>query len=178
MPNVFLNIVTRSNVLNSKKMDYQKITTQDILIIGKKAQLSFITNGAGTGNLARQFMPRLNEISNRVGTYSFSIQNYKSFNLKTMTPETLFEKWVGVEVSNIDSIPENMETLIIQGGDFLVFPFQGSVDEFVTFWQKLHTEWLPNSNYQLDNRPHFEKLPAGYNPMRDDNQEAIWIPIK
>ena len=67
-----------------------------------------------------------------------------------------------------------METLIIPGGNFLVFPFQGSVAEFVKFWQHIHNEWLPNSRYQLDNRPHFEKLPSGYNPMRDDNQEEIY----
>ncbi|OBX23857.1 MULTISPECIES: GyrI-like domain-containing protein [Bizionia] len=159
-------------------MDYQKVTTKDILIIGNKSELSFLTNGEGTGSLARQFMPRLQEITNRVGTYSFSIQNYKYFNIKTMTPETLFEKWIGVAVSNVDTIPESMESLIIAGGDFLVFPFQGSVADFIKFWQQLHNEWLPNSIYQLDNRPHFEKLPAGYNPMRDDNQEEIWIPIK
>ena len=159
-------------------MDYQKVTTKDLLIIGNNAKLSFITNGEGTGKLARQFMPRLDEITNRVGTHSFSIQNYKNFNIKTLTPKTLFEKWVGVEVSSFNTIPENMETLIIPGGNFLVFPFQGSVAEFVKFWQHIHNEWLPNSRYQLDNRPHFEKLPSGYNPMRDDNQEEIWIPVK
>lgn len=159
-------------------MDYQKVTTKDILIIGNKANLSFRTNGEGTGSLARQFMPRLQEITNRVGIYSFSIQKYNTFDIKTMTPETRFEKWIGVAVSDLNSIPENMESLIIPGGDFLVFPFQGSVSNFIEFWQQLHNEWLPNSIYQLDNRPHFEKLPAGYNPMRVDNQEEIWIPIK
>lgn len=159
-------------------MNYQKVTTQDILILGVKAELSFITNGEGTGKLASAFMPRIKEITNRVGTYTFSLQSYKDFNIKTMTPETLFEKWIGVEVSDFNSVPENMETLVIPGGDFLVFTFQGNVADFITFWQKLHREWLPNSSYQLDNRPHFEKLPEGYNPMRNDNQEAIWIPIK
>lgn len=159
-------------------MDYQKITTKDILILGNKVNMCFLTNGEKTGKLARAFMPRLKEISNRVGTDSFSIQNYENFDIKTMTAKTLFEKWIGVEVSDFNSVPENMESLVISGGNFLVFRFQGSVADFIKFWQQLHTEWLPNSSYQLDNRPHFEKLPAGYNPMRDDNQEEIWIPIK
>lgn len=159
-------------------MKYEKVTSQDILIIGNKANLSFNTNGQGTTNLARQFMPRLNEINNRFGTSSFSIQDYKDFNIKTMTPETLFEKWIGVAVSDFNSVPENMETLVILGGNFLVFPFEGSVSDFTNFWLHIHTEWLPNSEYELDNRPHFEKLPEGYNPMNSESEEELWVPVK
>jgi AraC family transcriptional regulator len=42
----------------------------------------------------------------------------------------------------------------------------------------IYTEWLPNSGFQLDNKPHFEVLGDNYlgheNP---ESEEEIWIPI-
>ncbi|MDP5096829.1 MAG: GyrI-like domain-containing protein [Flavobacterium sp.] len=37
---------------------------------------------------------------------------------------------------------------------------------------------MPNSEYQLDNRPHFEILGAKYKNNAPDSEEEIWIPIK
>ncbi|MGY0393458.1 GyrI-like domain-containing protein [Bizionia sp. KMM 8389] len=154
------------------------ISTPDIFIAGKKATLSFLTNGSGTSQLARDVMPRLKEIHNRVGNESYSIQVYGDFKIQKMTPETPFEKWIGVAVTNLDALPNNMDGLLIPGGKFLVFTFKGDVSGFITFWQELHRVWLPNSEYELDDRPHFEKLPASYNPASSENEEEIWVPIK
>lgn len=154
------------------------VNSKDILIIGMRAQMSFHTINQETGQLARQFMPRRHEIQSRVGTHSFSIQNYDNFNFKTITSAKTFEKWVGVEVSDVSQVPENMEVLTIKAGHYLVFNYKGSAQDFPKFWQKLHAEWLPNSEFELDNRPHFEKLTEGYNPMNSENEEEVWVPIK
>ena len=60
----------------------------------------------------------------------------------------------------------------------LVIDFKGSIPDFIKFWQNIHSSWLPNSKFELDDRPHFERLPPSYNPMRTINEEEIWIPIK
>lgn len=143
-----------------------------------RAKMSFQTINQETGQLARQFMPRRHEIQSRVGTYFFSIQNYDNFKFKMITPVKTFEKWVGVEVLDISQVPENMEVLIIKAGHYLVFNYKGSAKDFPEFWRQLHTEWLPNSEFELDNRPHFEKLPEGYNPMSLENEEEVWVPVK
>jgi AraC family transcriptional regulator len=40
------------------------------------------------------------------------------------------------------------------------------------------TEWLPNSAYALDDRPHFEALGEQYKNNDPNSEEEIWIPIK
>ncbi|MEP1984886.1 MAG: GyrI-like domain-containing protein, partial [Maribacter dokdonensis] len=39
-------------------------------------------------------------------------------------------------------------------------------------------EWIPNSEYQLDGRPHFEVLGAKYKNNDPNSEEEVWIPIK
>ncbi|WP_397364793.1 GyrI-like domain-containing protein [Olleya sp. R77988] len=158
----------KPNIIKSKK----------ILIVGLKDNLSFMTNAQGTGNLARQFMPKRNQILNRVGTEKFSIQVYDAFDLSQMTPSTVYEKWVGVEVSSFKTIPEGLETLTIKAGNYAVFNYKGKPEGFLEAWQYIHTKWLPNSEYKLDNRPHFEKLPDDYHPSNPEVEEEIWVPIK
>jgi len=40
------------------------------------------------------------------------------------------------------------------------------------------SQWLPNSKYILDHRPHFELLGAKYKNNSPDSEEEVWIPIK
>ena len=159
-------------------MNPKLVTTDDILIIGMRAQMSFQNINEETSKLARQFMPRRNEVKNRVDAYAFSLQNYDNFNFKLFNPSITFEKWVGVEVSDASQIPDNMELLTIPKGNYLVFNYKGSAQGFPQFWQQLHGEWLPHSEFELDSRPHFEKLPEGYNSMNPETEEAVWVPVK
>ncbi len=154
------------------------VTSKAILIVGLKDSLTFMTNAQGTGNLARQFMPKRNQILNRVGAEKFSIQVYNQFEYNTMTPKTVYEKWVGVAVSNFEELPEGLETLTIKAGNYAVFNYKGKPEGFIESWQYIHANWLPNSEYQLDDRPHFEKLPEAYHPSNPITNEEIWVPIK
>lgn len=159
-------------------MNYKLVKSEDIFMIGMKAQMSFQNINAETGKLARLFMPRRHDIQNRVGTQSFSLQNYNHFDFKAFNPSITFEKWVGVAVSDASSVPEGMELFTIPAGNYLVFKYQGCAQGFPQFWQHLHGDWLPNSEFELDNRPHFEKLPEGYNPMDSNAKEEVWVPVK
>lgn len=158
-------------------MTYRIIQSPEILIIGMKANMSFSTISEDTGKLARQFMPRLKEIKNRVDNNTLSLQNYDDFDYNNVQPTMTFEKWVGVEVANLDEVPEGMETLTIKSGNYLVMDFKGSMQAFVKQWHYIHAVWLPNSEYKLDNRPHFEKLSPSYSPMSTVNEEEIWVPV-
>ncbi|WP_419659877.1 GyrI-like domain-containing protein [Desulfosarcina variabilis] len=44
--------------------------------------------------------------------------------------------------------------------------------------QHIFGQWLPNASYSLDNREHFEILPAGYSPVDPNATEEIWVPVK
>ncbi|MFT5513068.1 MAG: AraC family transcriptional regulator, partial [Bacteroidia bacterium] len=39
-------------------------------------------------------------------------------------------------------------------------------------------EWIPNSIYDIDSRPHFEILGDKYKNDHPNSEEEIWIPIK
>ncbi|WP_370097143.1 GyrI-like domain-containing protein [Xanthomarina gelatinilytica] len=153
-------------------------TVNDRLVVGMKANMSFKTMQEETGNLAKQFMPRRNEISSRIGTHVFSIQDFGDFLLKNITALTEFEKWVGVEVSNFDHVPEGMETFVLKAGTYAVFTYKGAMQDVPKFKQSIFKDWLPNSNYQLDTRAHFEILPENYSKDLHATEEDFWIPIK
>ena len=159
-------------------MKYRTVESEEIHVVGLRAEVSFVTNGQITGRLARSFMPRLNEVKNRKDLFTLSLQNYSHFDFKKFNLNETFEKWIGVEVTNLDQVPKDMQTLSIISGRYLVIDFKGSIPDFIKFWQNIHSGWLPNSEYKLDNRPHFERLPPSYSPMREINEEEIWIPIK
>lgn len=159
-------------------MKYKVVDSEEILVIGFKADANFQNISEITPQLARQFMPRLNEVKSRKDSFTLSLQNYKRFDFKNFNPNEMFDKWIGAEVTSLDAVPQGMQPLTISSGRYLVIDFKGSVSDFIELWQKVHSSWLPNSEYELDDRPHFERLSPSYNPMQEVNEEEIWIPIK
>lgn len=102
-------------------------------------------------------MPRRREITNNVTTEMISLQVYKPPHFEKFDPNKKFEKWALVEVSDFNNVPNEMEPFTLTGGQYAVFIHQGSSTDNSTF-QYIFTEWLPNSDYLLDDRPHFEIL--------------------
>jgi AraC family transcriptional regulator len=88
-------------------------------------------------------------------------------------------KWAAVKVAGESEIPDGMERLIIPEGKYAVFQHKGPMLKFIENIMHIFNEWLPNSEFELDNRPHFELLPANYHgPMDPNAEEEIWVPIK
>ncbi len=131
-------------------------------LIGQRMNMSYIENKIVS--LWQKFMPRRKEILNRSNTDLFSLQIYdKSFSFKQVNPHISFEKWAAVEVSDFEKVPDEMETLTLEGGKYAVFLHKGISNEaarhtFAYIWG----EWLPNSGYVIDDRPHFEILGEKY----------------
>ncbi|MBT8245036.1 MAG: GyrI-like domain-containing protein [Winogradskyella sp.] len=159
-------------------MEYKIVELGSIKIVGVKAEVSFTNNGQITRQIARKFMPRLSEIDERADDFTISLQQYDTFDFEKFNPHQTFEKWIGVMVNNFNNIPEGLDTLTISKGKYVVINFKGSVQQFIELWRELHSTWLASKNFELDNRPHFEKLPPSYNPMQVENEEEIWIPIR
>ncbi|RRB04375.1 GyrI-like domain-containing protein [Larkinella rosea] len=146
-------------------------------LVGKRLKMS-LTNDK-TGELWRSFMPRRKEISNAVTTDLFCLQVYeKPLDYSTFNPVTEFEKWAAVEVADFETIPAEMEAFTLPGGLYAVFRYQGASSEFADTFHFIFGDWLPNSEYVVDNRPHFEIM--GYNYKNNDpaSEEEIWVPIK
>jgi AraC family transcriptional regulator len=132
-----------------------------------------------TGELWRDFMPRRKEIKNSVNADLFSIEIYdRSLDFKDFNPDTEFVKWAAVEVTDFDTIPEHMETFILTGGLYAVFIYKGDGNDAQSTFEYIFGTWLPNSDYILDDRPHFEIMGEKYKLNDPNSEEEIWIPIR
>ena len=142
--------------------------------IGKN--LSFSYTDYRAFELWSSFMPRRNEIQNALGTDLFNIQiNPENFDFN---PQTEFVKWAVVPVSDFDFVPEGMQLLIVEEGLYAVFNHIGDASKARETFGYIYGVWLPNSEYELDNRPQFEILGEKYKNNAADSEEEIWIPVK
>ena len=144
-------------------------------LIGRRLKMSIINDK--TAQLWGEFGPSIKHISNRVSSDKISLQVYDSSYFREFNPNNEFEKWALVEVQDFDEIPEGMEPFVLNGGTYAVFDYKGSSSDKSIF-QYIFMTWLPNSEFQLDSRPHFEILGEKYKNNDPSSEEEIWIPIK
>lgn len=151
-----------------EKLDEKKL-------IGFHIKMSLSQNR--TGQLWGQFAPRIKEIQNRTSEDKISMQIYPPSYFKQFNPTTEFEKWATTEVSNFEYIPKGMKSFNLKEGLYAVFDYKGSSSDN-SFFQYIFLKWLPNSNYEVDDRPHFEVLGSNYRNNDPNSEEEIWIPIR
>jgi AraC family transcriptional regulator len=146
-------------------------------LVGKHMRMSLADNK--TGLLWSSFMPHRKEINNTVGTDMYSMQVYDDatyFNNFILGAE--FTKWAAVEVAAYDKIPHGMDAFTLPGGLYAVFLHKGGPATAVKTFQHIFNTWLPNSEYALDDRPHFELIGEKYSNTDPNSEEEIWIPVK
>jgi AraC family transcriptional regulator len=145
-------------------------------LIGKRLVMSLSNNK--TSELWKSFMPRQKEILNNVGSELYSIQVYNRLYFSSFNPDVEFEKWAAIEVTDIITVPAEMESFILPGGLYAVFLYKGATSKGSEIFNYIFGTWLPNSEYVLDDRPHFEILGEKYKNEDPDSEEEIWIPIR
>jgi AraC family transcriptional regulator len=103
---------------------------------------------------------------------------YQTSHFVDFKPTNEFERWATVEVTNFNNVPDEMETYTLPSGLYGVFLYKGTSADISIFYQNIFTVWLPNSEYVLDDRAHFEILGEKYKNNDPLSEEDIWIPIK
>lgn len=146
--------------------------------IGLRTRVTQTTHAVKTPLLWKQLMPRRNEIQKKVGDNLYSIQIFDTIPDEQFTPQTEFEKWAAIEVSDIGSIPTGFESLTIPTGLYAVFLHKGLMSDFPKTLDFIYRNWMPSSDYSLDHRPHFDIMTEKYSPTRPDSEEEIWVPIQ
>jgi AraC family transcriptional regulator len=119
-------------------------------LIGKRMTLSYADYKIG--QLWGSFMPDRKHITNPLTNELIALTLYTADHFTNFELTNEFEKWACVEV--------------------------GSSAEIAAFYRSIFEEWLPNSNYTLDQRPHVEVMGEKYKNNEPDSEEEIWIPIK
>jgi AraC family transcriptional regulator len=145
-------------------------------VIGMHKKMSLAQNR--TVELWQSFMPRRMEIPNRTNSAYISMNVYPEDQEGMISPTTMFDKWAAVEVSSHDTIPDGMEAYTLPGGKYAVFLHKGPASAFPKTMQFIFAEWLPASEYEIDNREHFEILPESYDRNDPEAEEEVLIPVK
>lgn len=158
-------------------MQPQIVTAPAKNLIGMKVNTSLAE--AATEALWKRFMPRRKEIQGVVDSRLYSVEDYgQEFDPLQFTPQTTFEKWAAVEVSEFENIPKGMDSLTLPEGKYAIFIHKGIASDFPQTAQFIFGTWLPRSGYLLDDRPHFEIMGEKYlGHQNPDSEEEVWIPI-
>lgn len=150
-------------------------TSHERKLVGKRLTMSLSENK--TGELWKSFLSRHSAINNQLNNDLISMQVYQPSYFTDFEPTKEFEKWATSAVADFDNVPSDMETFLLASGLYAVFHYQGSSNDASVF-QYIFRTWLPGSDYELDDRPHFEVLGDKYRNNDPRSEEEIWIPIK
>lgn len=145
-------------------------------MLGKSIRMSLADNK--TYALWSGFMPLRKHITRSIGSELYSLQVYDSFSPASFSPKTEFTKYALVEVEDFKDVPKGMQSFILEEGLYAVFPYKGTPEGFPQLMAYIFSQWLPSSDYALDDRPHFELLGEKYKNNDPDSEEEVWIPIK
>ena len=151
-------------------------TLSSKIIAGKKIGMSFSQNK--TAALWQSFMPQRAAIKNKVDKAFYSVEVYPDAFFERFKPDAEFEKWAGVEVSDNTESPADIELLEIPAGLYAIFLHRGPASTGPKTYQYIFGVCLPDSAYQLDNRPHFAVMTEKYKHEQADSEEEIFIPVK
>lgn len=151
------------------------INSEEKKMIGMRMSMNFANYQVA--ELWKNFMPKCNEINNRISKDLISLAVYQKHHFSEFNMGNEFEKWAAVEVRNFENIPQGMEALMLPAGLYAIFDYKGLSSDNAIF-QYIYGTWLPSSEYELDNRPHFEVLGEKYKNNDPSSEEEIWIPIK
>jgi len=148
----------------------------EIKLVGKRIVMTFAHNR--TGELWQSFMSKRGSVINTIGSDLYSVEVYNDttfFNKFDASRE--FEKWATVRVTDQSNIPAGMEALTLREGLYAIFHYKGRARDAQSTYQTIYGVWVPNSKYQLDNRPHFALMGEKYKNDDVNSEEEIWIPI-
>lgn len=155
-----MNLPHRIEIIDPKKLVGFSITT------------SFQEDKTPT--VWRKLMMRRNEITSRISDHLFSLQIYP----ENFTPDQSFTKYALAEVSDFENVPNDFETFKLESEKYLVFTYKGKAENGPELFGYIFQTFIPENNFEVDDRPHFEIFGEDYNPSDENAQEEIWIPIK
>ena len=146
----------------------------------KLAGISIITSllNNKTAELWRSFGLIRDSITDVVNDDLFSLQVYPEKYFRDFNPATEFEKWALTEVYTFDNLPQTLKTFVIPSGLYAVFHYKGNAASANEFFRYIFNEWLPASDYELEERPHFEILDERYKNNDIGSEEKVYIPVK
>lgn len=120
------------------------------------------------------FMPQLYAVQDRISEDFISLRTYEGIPVFGPTANPSFTYWAAVEVSEPQ---DRLQTLEIPKGTYAIFNYKGKSSDSA-IWRFIYGKWIPQSEWELDDRPHFERLGPKYKQDHIESEEEIWIPVR
>lgn len=128
--------------------------------------------------LWRDFRSRAAEVGGRSSDDWISLRIYDGLEGRPPRMESPFEQWAAVPVETHATPPDGMARHRLEGGPYAVFTYRGAARDFGPVIEWFHGSWLPASEWEVDDRAHFEILPSDYAPTDPGATEEVWIPVR
>ena len=163
--------------INLKRLEPKITTIAEIKLIASKFEMSFAEDQ--TEQLWRKFSPTIKNIPNKKNHLKYSVQIFPNTNFfKDFNPKTTFKKYAAVEADISKNLPKNLEVLTIPAGLYAIFTYIGKPSEAEKTFYYIHYQWLKESGFELDERPHFAIMGDKYIGEHPDSEEELFIPIR
>lgn len=129
-----------------------------------------------TFSLERTFVERKSEISSSSHNLVYGV----STDPENYNPETdLYEYFIGVEVSDIEYIPEGMVVREIPANTYVKFSFKGTADKAGAVHAYLYSTWLKDSEYRLSGLYNIEVYDDRFKgPESEESVTDILFPVR
>lgn len=89
-----------------------------------------------------------------------------------------FRYLAGVEVTDVDMVPEGMTVWEISKQAYAIFPHCGDVEKMGETYQAIYASWLPESGYESVFAHDFELYNHEFKPGETDSKCYIYVPVK
>lgn len=125
-------------------------------------------------NIPRQwetFAPQMNSVPGRVGPESYGV-------CWKQNDDCDFEYLTGVEVRDVDDLPEEYSHTKLQASRYIVFPHSGHVSAIADTLDTLWTKWAPDAGLPIQKAPWFERYTENFDPLTMSKGIEFWIPIE
>ncbi len=129
-----------------------------------------------TMTIFQKLMPLRGRSKNFAEDPVYDIQLYPADYFSAFSPMKTFIKWAALNTTDSTNTIESLQKLQVSGGRYLCFSMEGR--EPSDFFTQLYNSWFPQSVYELDNRPHFDKMWPDKTKRGNILKQEVYIPIK
>lgn len=126
--------------------------------------------------LWQSFMPRKNEIKNRISEANLGLCFEVPADQKEHVAECMYI--AGTEVSDFTEIPAGMQSYTIPAGEYAIFTHVGPLNTFEMTMNFIYGSWLPKSGRKLRSAPDFELYDHRFKLDAADSEIDVYIPIE
>ena len=91
--------------------------------------------------------------------------------------EGVIDYLCGVEVAEIDDLPDDADRMYLPEAEYAVFTHHGATDTLAQTWSAILGEALPSMGLRIGGTLPFERYGPGYDPTSRKGDIEIWVPI-